>query len=100
MLCLLALGRSDVALSIIGQTVRAAAGVLETCFGLHSRIHQQLGHRTQDTPIENVIVSILPVLEHAGAAEDEVDNLPAAFTLRLAGLLQSQPRGHLEARGT
>src|ERR1035438_4902054 len=67
---------------------------------LHLRIHRQSGHRTQDRPIGNVIVSIPPVLKHAGATEDEVDNLPAAFTLRLAGLLQSQPRVHLEARGT
>ena len=67
---------------------------------LHSRIHQQSGHRTRDRLIGNVIVSILPVVEHAGATEDEVDYLPAAFTLQLAGLLQSQPRGHLEARDT
>ena len=43
---------------------------------------------------------LLPVVEAAGAIEDEVGNLPAAFTLRLAGLRQSQPRVHLEARGT
>ncbi len=67
---------------------------------LHSRIHQQSGHRTQDRLVGNVIVAILSVPEHAGATEDEVDNLPAAFTLRLARLLQSQPRVHLAARGT
>jgi hypothetical protein len=66
----------------------------------YSRIHQQSGHRTQGRLVGNVIVSILSVLEHAGATENEVDNLPAAFTLPLAGLLQSQPRVHLEARGT
>ena len=41
-----------------------------------------------------------PVLEHAGATEDEVDNLAAAFTARYAGLLQSLPRVHLEPRDT
>jgi hypothetical protein len=64
------------------------------------RIHRQSGHRTQDGPIGNVILSKLPVVEPAGATEDEVDNLPAAVTLRLAGLRQSQPKVHLEARGT
>src|ERR1035437_5833433 len=29
---------------------------------LHSRIHQQSGSRTRNRPVENVIVSILPVL--------------------------------------
>src|SRR5579863_899144 len=54
---------------------------LETRYALLAsfQIRQQSGHRTQDRPIGNVIVSKLPVVEHAGATEDEVDNLPAAL---------------------
>ena len=81
-------------------TRRISVKGLDERMGLHSRIRQQSGYRAQDRPIGNVIVSIIPVLEQAGAAEREEDNLPTAFTLRLAGLLQFQPRVHLEPRGT